>query len=71
MTGQDTGLCNRLDRWSEDCDYVVSSPGLSLAEIEARLAPAPNSLNIITTKMRAEGGLPVGTTIHVNRNSRK
>jgi hypothetical protein len=71
MTGQDTGLCNRLDRWSEDCDYVVNGPGLSLAEIEARLALKPNSLNIITTNMQAGGVLPAGTIIHVNRNSRK
>ena len=71
MTGQDTGLCNRLDRWSEDCDYVVSGPGLSLAEIEARLALDPNSLSIVTTTLRAGVVLPVGTIIHVKRNSRK
>lgn len=57
------GLCNRLDRWTEDCDFVVTGQGLSLDDIEADLGRDQRSSNT-----HADSLLPIGTIIHINRN---
>ncbi|MGY4330857.1 hypothetical protein ACVW1A_004838 [Bradyrhizobium sp. LB1.3] len=71
QSGDAMGLCNRLDRWTEDCSYVVTGPGLGLADLEARLARDQNSFSIPHTRLHADGSLPLGTVIHVNRNSER
>jgi hypothetical protein len=62
------GLCNRLDRWTEDCDFVVTGRGLSLDHIEADLGRDQNSFSMPPTILRDDGLLPIGTIIHINRN---
>lgn len=71
LTGQSVGLCARLDRWSDDCDYVVSGPGLSLKDVEVRLALDPSSLSTTNSSSQANVAIPIGTILHINRNSRK
>jgi hypothetical protein len=71
LTGQSVGLCARLDRWSDDCDYVVSGPGLSLKDVEMRLALDPSSLSTTNSYSQASVTIPIGTILHINRNSRK
>jgi len=71
LTGQSAGLCARLDRWSDDCDYVVSGPGLSLKDVEVRLALDPSSLSTTNSYSQASVAIPIGTILHVNRSSRK
>ncbi|WP_019195299.1 hypothetical protein [Afipia birgiae] len=71
QSGDAMGLCNRLDRWTEDCSYIVTAPSLGLADIEARLARHQNSFSIPHTILHADGSLPLGTVIHVNRNSER
>ena len=67
LSGDAVGLCNRLDRWSEDCNFVATGQGLGLADIEARLVRNRSSFSVPDIALRTDGTLPVGTIIHVNR----
>lgn len=67
LSADAAGLCNRLDRWTEDCNFVVTGQGLSLDDIAAQLRRDQNSFSIPRTFLYADGSLPVGTVIHINR----
>jgi hypothetical protein len=68
LSGDAVGLCNRLDRWTEDCNFVVTGQGLTLGEVLVHLGREQSSYSIPPLDLRAEGPLPVGTIVHVNRN---
>ncbi len=69
LSADAAGLCNRLDRWTEDCDFVVTGEGFSLEDIAAHLGRVQSSLIVPSMNVGANSTLPVGTIIHVNRNS--
>lgn len=71
LSADAAGLCNRLDRWTEDCDFVVTGEGFSLDDVAAHLGRVQNPFVVPTMNVRADSTLPVGTIIHVNRNSRR
>ncbi|MEK9282680.1 hypothetical protein MTR72_24095 [Bradyrhizobium sp. ISRA442] len=68
LSADAAGLCNRLDRWSENCNFVVTGEGFSLADIAARLGRDPSLFRTPSMVVGADSVLPVGTTIHVDRN---
>jgi hypothetical protein len=68
LSADDAGLCNRLDRWTEDCNFVVTGQGLSPDDVTAHLRRDQSSFSVARTILRADGSLPIGSVIHVNRN---
>jgi len=68
LSADAAGLCNRLDRWTEDCDFVVTGEGFSLDDIAAHFGRMQSSFVAPSMNAREDSTLPVGTIINVNRN---
>ncbi|MBJ7406772.1 MAG: hypothetical protein JHD07_27100 [Bradyrhizobium sp.] len=68
LSADDVGLCNRLDRWTEDCNFPVTAQGLSPDDIAVHLGRAQSSFSISPTTLHTDGSLPIGTIVDVHRN---
>lgn len=66
LSADAVGLCDRLDRWTEDCNFVVTGQGLSLDDIAAHLGRNQRSYINPSMNVHADSALPVGTIVHVN-----
>lgn len=67
LNADTVGLCNRLDRWTEDCAFVVTGPGLGQDSIASKLGRDRNAVIIPPGIMHADGSLPIGAIVHIPR----
>ena len=68
LSGDQLGLCDRLDRWSDRCSYAVRGTQLSLDDVATRLSMPTDRLAATNPSLPISGALPFYTSIVVDRS---